>query len=179
MEIPGIGLFEKDDESGWLHGEPMPVPVLGNAPCSFVIDRYDDDFAKDDFRVAMLNFLSIGPSTLKDAEPHIYRYYQDCNAVWEPGDNEYLDIASPEGIWPHIRFGFEAHVSRRRRKEKGIYILLDCNCDWEPEHGLLIVFKNGLTVNKIGQYDGHLTNSDAYADDRFEDTVYRVWESRG
>ena len=46
------------------------------------------------------------------------------------------------------------------------------NCDWEEEHGLQIVFKNGLTINKIGPYDGHCTNSDAYDDESLEDIIY-------
>jgi hypothetical protein len=111
---------------------------------------------------------------LKDSEPHIFRYYQDCNRYWTPGDEQYLDIASPEGVWRHVELGYEVHVSRRNFRDKGIYISLECNCDWEREHGLQIVFKNGLVVNKIGQYEGHLTNSDAFADDDLEDVVYRA-----
>jgi len=34
------------------------------------------------------------------------------------------------------------------------------------------VFKNGLKVNKIGPYDGHLTNSDANARNDLEDAIY-------
>jgi hypothetical protein len=41
------------------------------------------------------------------------------------------------------------------------------------EHGLQIVLRNGLEVNKLGMYDGHLTNSDAFADPALEDTIYR------
>jgi Transposase DDE domain len=37
--------------------------------------------------------------------------------------------------------------------------------------GLQIVFKDGLCVSKVGPYDGHLTNSDAYANDEFEDVI--------
>lgn len=40
-----------------------------------------------------------------------------------------------------------------------------------PKEGL--VLKNGLKVNKLGGYDGHLTNSDAFADDSLENTIYR------
>jgi len=63
-------------------------------------------------------------------------------------------------------------VSRRAYGDKGIYVSLECNCNWEPEHGLQLVFKNGSTIKKVGPYDGHLANSDAYADDRLENVVY-------
>ena len=42
-----------------------------------------------------------------------------------------------------------------------------------PEYDLQIVFKNGLRVNKVGPYDGHVTNADAYADDSLEDVVFK------
>jgi hypothetical protein len=58
-----------------------------------------------------------------------------------------------------------------------MYASLECNCDWEEEHGLLIVFKEGREVSKIGPYDGHLTHSDAYGDPALEDVVYRSLRS--
>jgi hypothetical protein len=64
-------------------------------------------------------------------------------------------------------------VTRRAYGDRGIYISLECECEWEEEHGLQIVFKNGLRVNKVGPYDGHVTHSDAYADKSLEDVIYR------
>jgi hypothetical protein len=173
MELPDIGAFEKDEDLDWYMSSPLPIPVLGNAQCSIVVEGYDDDPAKEDFHTAIRNFLSIGPSVLKDIEPHVFNYYQDCNRYFRPGDEQYLDIRMPEGVWRHIQLGLEANVSRSSRT-RDIYISLECNCDWEPEHGLLIVFKNGIVVNKIGPYDGHLTNSDAFGDNDSEDVVYRA-----
>jgi hypothetical protein len=49
---------------------------------------------------------------------------------------------------------------------------LECECDWEPEHGLQIVFRDGREVTKVGPYDGHLTNSAAYANDDLDGIVY-------
>jgi hypothetical protein len=63
-------------------------------------------------------------------------------------------------------------VTRREHGDEGVYVSLNCECDWEEEHGLQIVFKNGLKINKVGPYDGHLTNSDAYGDESLEETVY-------
>jgi hypothetical protein len=81
-------------------------------------------------------------------------------------------IDSPRDVWKHVKFGDEPIVTRRAYGDHGVYVSLECNCDWEIEHGLQIVFKNGLKVNKIGPYDGHLTNSDAYARNDLEDAIY-------
>jgi hypothetical protein len=49
---------------------------------------------------------------------------------------------------------------------------LECECDWEPEHGLQIVVRHGASVTKVGQFDGHLTNAADYARDDLEGIVY-------
>ncbi len=172
MNIPGLGKVSKDDELDWHYSDPIPITVLGGKACRLVIDGYDEDRRKDEFHAAIANFLSIDAAALKDAEQHVFRYYEDCNSEWEPDDDEFVVIESPGEVWRHVRFGSEPMIARRGRGDKGIYVVLECGCDWEVEHGLQIVFKDGLTVNKVGPYDGHVTNSDAYSDDRLENVVY-------
>jgi hypothetical protein len=173
MDIPKLGPVTLDDELGWYQSQPTAVPVLGGQMCRIIVDGYDDDPDPEDFHAVIRNFLSADTRVLTDAESHIFRYYQDCNAVWEPEDEEYIVIDSPSGVWQHIRFGTEPTVSRRQYGDQRVYVSLECECDWEPEHGLQIVFEEGLRVNKVGGYDGHLTNSDAYDDARLEEVIYR------
>ena len=172
MDIPGLGTVTKSSEFGWYSSQPMPVPVLGGTMCRIAVVGYDEDSRKDEFHSAIANFLSIDESVLQEAEPHVFHYYQDCNVDWDPDDDEFLDIDSPSDVWSHVQFGSEPTFSRRAYRDKGIYVSVECGCDWEEEHGLQIVFKNGLKVNKVGPFDGHLTNSDAYADDGLEEVVY-------
>jgi hypothetical protein len=97
----------------------------------------------------------------------------DMNSDWGIDDEEYIQIDSPQDVWRHIQLGTQAIVSRRAYGDKKIYISLACECDWEPEHGLQIVFKEGLRINKVGQCNGHLTNSDAYDQAALENVVYK------
>jgi hypothetical protein len=53
-----------------------------------------------------------------------------------------------------------------------VYVSVGCECDWEVEHGLQIVFRDGATVTKVGPFDGHLTNASAHARDDLEGVVY-------
>ncbi|WP_444932074.1 DUF6985 domain-containing protein [Microbulbifer sp. SSSA002] len=173
IEIPFLGEVEEDQFNNWLMSKPIAVNVLGGEQFELILDEYKDDKAKEDFHEAIQNFLSIDDSTLKEAQDHIYRYYRDIFVQLIPGDDWYVEIATPDKIWKHIKFGSTATVSRRPHGDKSVYISLECSCDWEREHGLQIVFKQGLHVNKIGPFDGHLTNSDAYANDELENVVYR------
>jgi hypothetical protein len=164
MEIPGLGVVEKD-HFGCYHGPPMAIPVLGGKLCRIVVEGYDGDEAPADFHAAIASFLSIGEDVLKQAAPFVFRYYEDCAAEGIAP----VAIASPADVWRHVQFGSEVYATRG---ERAIYLSLECNCDWEEEHGLQIVFKNGLVVNKVGPFDGHTTNSHAFAEDAFEDVVY-------
>jgi len=175
MEIPGLGsVTEHPDIDGWLRSEKIPVKVLGGKACRFIVEGYVEDPCKEEFHAAIQNFLALDPSALTDAQEHVFAYFKDRqNDLWQPDDPEYLVIASPADVWKHVRLGSEPMVSRRHYGDQGIYISLECGCDWEEEHGLQIVFKNGQRVNKVGPYDGHLTNSDAYEEEELEDVVYR------
>jgi hypothetical protein len=44
-------------------------------------------------------------------------------------------------------------------EDNDFYASYECNCDWEGEHGLCIVLKNGLAITRVGKFDGHLTNT--------------------
>lgn len=172
MEIPGLSTVTKDHRSDYYYSDLISVQVLGGQLCRIVGEGYDEDPAKEEFHIAIKNFLSIDQSVLKDVESYVFQYYQDCHANLEPDNDEVPVIESPEDIWRHVQFGSEPMVTRRDDGDEGIYVSLECNCAWEEEHGLQIVFKNGLRVNKVGPYDGHLTNSDAYDDDSLEDVIY-------
>ena len=173
MQIPVLGQVTKDERFGWLYSAPLPLSALENRKVRIVLEGYEEDENKDDFHSAISAFLSIGASVLKAAEPHVFSYYRDMNGYWTPSDEEYVSIKTPSEVWSHVELGEEAFVSRRSSGDKGIYVSIECNCDWEPEHGLQIVFKDGKSISKVGPYDGHLTNSDAYADERFENVIYR------
>jgi hypothetical protein len=167
-QIPGLGEVQKDDYLGWYFGPRMPIPVFGGERCCIVVEGYDGDPRPEEFHAAIASFLALDEQALKEAEPFVFRYYQDC--VRESGAAE--TIATPAEVWRQVRFGDEPKVTRRAHGDKGIYVSVSCSCDWEAEHGLELVFKNGRAVNKVGPYDGHVTNADAYGEPSFEDVVY-------
>lgn len=170
MEIPGIGIFTRDEQYGEYYSELISVPVLDGKQCQLILEDYDNDPDQAEFRTAIANFLSIQSAVLEEVEPHIFKYYLDCNA--NADEEEAITINSPHGVWKHIRLGSSAYVSRRFYGDKKIYVSLSCGCDWEEEHGLQIVLHNGLRVNKIGECDGHLSYADAYGDEQYESVIY-------
>jgi hypothetical protein len=173
IEVPLLGELENDQFDDWLRSKPIAVNALGEDKFEFIFEEYEEDDSKEEFHEAIENFLSIDESVLTKAQDYIYQYYKEILVQLLPDDEWYVEIARPEDVWKHIQFGRTPMVSRRPYGDELVYISLECSCDWEREHGLQIVFKQGLYINKVGPYDGHLTNSDAYADDELENVVYR------
>jgi len=172
MNIPGLGKVTKG-KYGDYRSKPIPVLVLGGRKCCIAVEGYDDDPDKEAFHVAIANFLSLKEAVLKQAESCVFQYYKDLEDAWKSYCDDFKPIKSPGEVWAHVRLGSEPTFSRRSYGDEGIYVSLECGCDWEEEHGMQIVFKSGLKVNKVGPFDGHLTNSDAYDDESLENVVYR------
>jgi hypothetical protein len=170
MEIPGLGAVTEDSD-GLYSSAALLVPVLGNATCHILVDGYDDDPAKADFHAAISTFLALDEPVLKAAGPAIFEYYQDVKSEIA-ADEEVVSITGSDDVWKHIHFGGEVTVSRDHYGDRRVYMSLECECDWEPEHGLQIVFRDGRTVTKIGPFNGHLTNAAAYARADLEGVVY-------
>lgn len=170
MQIPGVGEVLEDHESGWLRSAAMPVPVLGRA-CHILVAGYLEDPAKEDFHRAISDFLTLDASALASATAPVFEYYRDVMAEFDPADEWYVAIAGPDEVWRHIEIGDEVMVRRDGRGGR-VYVTVECECDWEPEHGLQIVFRDGRAVSRVGPYDGHLTNANAYGRDDLEGVVY-------
>jgi len=50
-------------------------------------------------------------------------------------------------------------------------VQITAECEWEPEHGLQIVYRDGSELKRVSQQDGHLTYVDAYGLPESEDRI--------
>lgn len=155
MLFPGLGSLTAD-EDGFLRSSPTTVPVLGQAAC-IVLEDYEDDPAPDDFHRAVAAFLVADSSTLDAAAPAVFAYYEDTRDCLHD-DEEIVSVASPTEIWRHVTFPDEVLVMRDD-DDGPVYVSLECECAWEVEHGLQLVFRDGR-ITRVGMYDGHMKNDD-------------------
>ena len=170
MELPGLGVLKKDEQLDWYYTEEINMPLLNNFKIKFALSMLDDFIEyKDRYSQAIKNILHANDKCLKKVEKYIFQYYKDMEEYYlENGQNKKI---KKNEIWENITWGLEPLVSFRP-EDKTVYIVFECECTWEVEHGLQITFKNGEVINKIGSYDGHLTNSDAFNRPEFESKVY-------
>jgi hypothetical protein len=99
---------------------------------------------------------------------YVFANYAEMKAALSAEDLD-CDIASAADEWPHVH-PKEIFVSRRRQ-DRAIYVQIFAECDWEPEHGLQIVYRNGRLLSRVSDQDGHRTHTDAYGLPESEDRI--------
>jgi len=169
LVIPGLGMVTQ--EGDWLLTEPREVPALGG-PCRFVIDGYDPQEEAHDLVACIEAFCSLGVSHLEAASAHVFDYYRDVASEVASRTPGFPIISEPAQVWDFVTLTREPVV---QREEEGgpWFVALENECAWEPEHGLMLVLKEGREVTKVSDYDGHLTNRYAFADDSIpESAIY-------
>jgi hypothetical protein len=180
LNVPPIGpLAPHPDVSEWFISEPHPMKCLPGHAVQFVFEGYIDDARKTDYHRALQNLIDLDGSALTAVEPYVAQYCNEMLDLYDDEDRLHVSIEQPSDVWEYVQFGLELHVSRRAAgdDEDGIYFSLECNCDWEPEHGLVLVLRDGLAFTKVGPYDGHLTNSDAYADPKLKNVIFKSFRA--
>ncbi|MEM1096875.1 MAG: hypothetical protein AAGJ10_19940 [Bacteroidota bacterium] len=172
VEIPGLGLFAEGKYGAYI-SPPLNIAMLGEKKCRFILEDYHPaDPRRDDFRQAISNLLSLSPKALETVNSYVFQYYKDCVKEDQTLGLKNPVIDGPDEIWASVDFGTELLVMRRSLTDPSIYIYVECECSWETEHGLGVVFKEGLQVSKIGPCDGLLSHADVWDDMSHKDTIY-------
>jgi hypothetical protein len=173
MQIPQLGTITKDQKHGWYESTPVAVPIFDGKRCVFRLVGYENDLKKQDFHEAIANFLALSTASLRTADPYLKFYYQD---IPQPFWRWFRFPPSAKKLWQQVQFGDRVYVERRRNADRAVCVHIDCECGWEEEHGLHLVFKQGSRLTRLGPYDGHLNCADASANPELEDVVYQRWK---
>jgi hypothetical protein len=160
-----LGTLRQNPEmTNWWHCEPLQIPLLEIELGVSLIEldpTVDDQFiAETD--TAFKNFLQLQSFDKLKMAPYIYNNFVEiCSYLDESDIPEKMRGAQPLSIWNFVH-PTAIFVSRRQKNDKDIYIVLTCECDWEPEHGLQLVFRQGKQLTRVSDQDGHLTDADAF-----------------
>jgi len=169
MNIPAIGnLTPHPQIQKWLRSEPIEVPFFKNQKLQFVLADFKDS-DEEEINSAVVAFLRLGETDREKAAVHVYRNYEDMKGAVSEEDLG-CTINSPNEVWGFVH-PKDIYVTRRRYKNKEMYVQLTAECDWELEHGLQIIFRKGSVLSRVSAQDGHLTYSDAYAVPEEQDRI--------
>lgn len=147
----------------------IKIPYFDNAEVELVKNPDNPDAM-----AALEAFLTLTPANRGSDSRHVFAYYRDFHEA--VGGQDWLDqeMGIPEtapDIWNYVT-PRTLDLQKGHGDDNSWYVMVEANCGWEEEHGLLLVWRDGVTLNKVGEYDGHVTNANAYADDGLRDIVY-------
>jgi hypothetical protein len=137
----------------------------------------DEAWLSEDGRKALAAFLALGRNDRLTASRHVFAYYLDQKAAFEEDDfliDSMPSIASAEGVWGHVQPKLIFFQQSRSSAGEAPFVGIEADCDWEPEHGLMLCFRWGKTLTKCGDCDGHMTNESAFADNSLVGVVYKA-----
>ncbi|MGZ3146891.1 DUF6985 domain-containing protein [Lentzea chajnantorensis] len=155
MDIPGLGPVTADTEGYGLISAPVAVRVLGTTAPVRLDGWYEDDPGKDEWHAAVRAFLALDERARDAAAAAVFEYYRErAEAVAE---EDLLPIDEPADVWAHVDLSRSVPTVLRDDEDGPVYVSIEAECAWEPEHGLQLVFRGGTEVTKAGPYDGHLT----------------------
>jgi hypothetical protein len=154
-------------------GDKLSIPYFGGQEITVA----SEDLPPAEALPALKNFLQLSnEQRLKDGR-HLLAY---CREMAEAiGDEVYEEMGGEEPsvdqIWDfveicHIFFG---KLEKGKYAERDtVFLQLEGNVEWEPEHGLQMSWADGCKLVKVGSFDGHPTNGHAYADPTRDQYIY-------
>ena len=170
MRIDGLGELTADEHiEEWLASKPVPVPYFDGLPLRFAFVGLSYDPTPEEFSDAFASFMKLTPNDRKAASTFVYKNYKEFMDAVEPEHLE-CEIVTPEDVWEHV-CPTEVFVGRRHRRDRKVYVQITAECTWEQEHGLQVAYRDGRTLSRVSDQDGHLTHTDAYAVPESDDRI--------
>jgi hypothetical protein len=158
IEIESIGKLKQhpDVPDEWLVSELIQIPFFDRKELAFTLDgdlQNDESFLVD-VNQAIEIFLRKDADDRLSFSNAVYKNYKEVQDYYssEPYVVPQLELSNESEIWKYV-YPSEIYICRGFDEDKNIYLQLHCGCEWEKEHGLQLVFKDGLELTRISDID--------------------------
>jgi hypothetical protein len=152
ITMVGVGKMRRDQFDDWwtarrlirFFGKTLPVTFAGYNPQDLAHKSWLPKAEQ-----AMQSFLSLGKQDRLHASPRVLKNCHDfIDAVGVADWNSAMaKIVEPSKIWQFVQ---PRHVMIQAHK-RTIYVALHCDCEWEQEHGLLLVYQGGKKLTRVSE----------------------------
>jgi 6-phosphogluconate dehydrogenase (decarboxylating) len=170
-----MNLTNKELVSAMRDRRKIPLPYFGGALAEL---DFDSEIELLEFADVIRNFLQKNESDRLRDTKHAWAYFLDFveDVGMECAEDGMADLErGSAAIWNFVRpiylnatESWEVTDKNTERK----FVVLDCRCGWEIEHGMMMSWREGTELVKVSGYDGHPTNGHAFDDLTQDQWVY-------
>lgn len=143
------GLRPTEYDPEFYESEPFEIPYFDNKKLKigFIEAKYQPYL--DGADQALQRFTTLTSSErLKDSEIVTHYYKQTLQF----GHTNPLAMLTSHDIWNYI---IPKEIIIHWDDNGDFYVCVSCECEWEEEHGLQLVFREGATLTRASGHDGH------------------------
>ncbi|MEZ4885933.1 MAG: hypothetical protein R3E32_14460 [Chitinophagales bacterium] len=145
IESKVIGrLIQNEEFDDWWESKPMQIPFLENKELKITFMDFVPEDDKE-FMVeadnALENFLSKKQEERLELSELVHKNCMEfLNTIgYDEMDKPLWEMKNKNEIWKYV-YPQGIYITRRNRRDEDIYLNITCECEWEQEHGLQLVF---------------------------------------
>ncbi|WP_291147865.1 DUF6985 domain-containing protein [Flavobacterium sp. UBA7680] len=141
-----------DYDSDFFISEPYLIPYFNDKKLKIgFVDAMHEPYLTEADKV-LENFLKLNnEGRIKDSQL-VFNYYKETLHL---GYTKSLDIEVTEQVWDFVH---PSEIIIDWDENGDFYLCISCECEWEDEHGLYLVFKDGLKLTRANGHDGGFTD---------------------
>jgi hypothetical protein len=158
-KVAGVLRLEPHFGDSWEAVASLAVPFFGGkrVPVTFHCGTEPDFAFLLSGDAVLINFLGLGEvEQLESAATLMSNYHQNLD-----DDGGTLLLNYPSDLWHYVDPRHLHLMDGGEGTQRDLYVMVEGECEWEPEHGLQLVFRQGRMLTRASQYDGYLTQRDA------------------
>ncbi len=140
-------------DSDFNESEPFSIPYFNGQEIKIIFIESNDQYLIEADKV-LDRFLKLKEQNRLNDSRLVFEYY---NAVLKAGYTEPLELNSVNDIWNYV---FPGEVILHWDEQGQFYVCVLCECTWEEEHGLQLVFKNGQKLTRASGHDGDFESNE-------------------
>lgn len=153
MESRIVGQLKPVDyDTDFFESGPFPIPYFDDKKLKvgFVEAKHEPYLLEADN--VLQNFLKLHKEDRIGDSQLVLHYYSE---TLKYGSTKPLDINIPADIW---NFVYPSEIIVQWDENEDFYLCVSCGCEWEEEHGLQLVFKDGKKLIRASGHDGGFTD---------------------
>lgn len=153
MESKIVGKLKPNEyDPEFFTCEPLEIPYFGNIKLRIGFIEAEHQSYLEGADNVLQNFLELQHTDrIKNAEL-VVNYYSE---TLKHGYTKKLNVKTKEDIW---NFVTPTEIIIDWDENGDFYLCVSCDCEWEEEHGLQLVFKEGIRLTRVSGHDGHFTD---------------------